>query len=190
MSSDREQIAAGNEGQSEGQGTPPGTGAPARGPSHAERARGLAERARWGALSTVARDPAGFPYGSLVATAVDAQGRPLLLISRLAEHTKNLADRPEASILLLDTSDPSASPLAQGRVTLLGACRPVPAEETAECRRLFLAAHPDSAQYADFSDFAFYRLEPAQLRYVGGFGRMSWIDAEAYRRAGPLGEAG
>jgi len=125
-----------------------------------------------------------------VATAVDAQGRPLLLISRLAEHTKNLADRPEASILLLDTSDPSASPLAQGRVTLLGACRPVPAEETAECRRLFLAAHPDSAQYADFSDFAFYRLEPAQLRYVGGFGRMSWIDAEAYRRAGPLGEAG
>jgi hypothetical protein len=190
MSSDREQIAATDEGKGEGQGREPdasGTGPSARGPSHAERARRLAERARWGALSTVARDPAGFPYGSLVATAVDALGRPVLLISRLAEHTKNLAARPEASILLLEASDPSANPLAGGRVTLLGACRPVPAEEVAECRRLFLAAHPDSAQYADFSDFAFHRLEPAELRYVGGFGRMSWVDAEDYRKAGSTG---
>lgn len=195
MTSDRKQIAAGNEGEQEGHGREPGSagadastrapGPTERAPSHAERARTLAQRARWGTLSTIARDPAGFPYGSLLATAVDAEGRPLLLISRLAEHTKNLEARPEASILLVDAPDPAASPLAQGRVTLLGLCRPVPAEDTAECRRIYLAAHPDAARYEGFGDFSYYRLEPTSLRYIAGFGRMSWIDAEAYRRAAP-----
>ncbi|HVK68668.1 MAG TPA: DUF2470 domain-containing protein, partial [Polyangium sp.] len=75
--------------------------------------------------------------------------------------------------------------LEKGRVTLIGACTAVPPEEVPECRALFLAAHPDAATYADFSDFSHYRIEPRSLRYVGGFGRMSWVDAAAYARAEP-----
>src|SRR5579862_6930954 len=97
----------------------------ARAPAHAERCRTLASRARSATLSTIARDPVGFPYGSLVTVAVDGEGRPLLLLSELAEHTQNLAHREDASILLTEPIDPSRSPLAIGRVTLLGPCRRV-----------------------------------------------------------------
>jgi hypothetical protein len=155
-------------------------------PSHAERARTLAHRARWGALSTLARDPAGYPYGSLVATVVDpADGAALLCISRLAEHTQNLLARPEASLLLHERPTDDRSPLALGRLTLLGPCQPVPAASLEAARELYIAAHPDAAQYASFGDFGFYRLAPVSLRFVAGFGRMSWIDAEAYRAAAP-----
>ena len=57
------------------------------------------------------------------------------------------------------------------------------AEERDEARRVFLAAQPDASYYVDFKDFAFYRLDPIALRYVGGFGRMSWVTAEDYLAA-------
>src|SRR4051812_37720843 len=75
---------------------------PPRAPTHAERCRTLAHEARAATLATIARDPEGFPYASLVTVAVDASGRPLLLLSQLAEHTKNLERRADASILLTE----------------------------------------------------------------------------------------
>ena len=154
-------------------------------PSHAERCRTLAAGARAGTLCTIARDPEGYPYGSLVTVAIDAEGRPLLLLSRLAEHTQNLDHRADTSILLSEPLERHAQPLAVGRVTLLGECRLVPEAERADARATFLAVQKDAAYYVDFSDFAFYRLEPSALRYVGGFGRMSWVTAADYAAAEP-----
>jgi putative heme iron utilization protein len=154
-------------------------------PSHAERCRTLVLRARSASLSTIARDPEGFPYGSLVTVAVDGGGRPVLLISTLAEHTKNLLARSEASILITEPLDAHDQPLAVGRVTILGRCEAVPDDERASVRETFLAQQPSSSYYVDFKDFAFFRLEPSSLRYVGGFGRMSWVSAEDYRLAEP-----
>jgi len=157
--------------------------APARSsvsPRHAGEARKLAVSARFGALATIAREPAGFPYGSLVALIVDGAGRPIFLLSRLAEHTQNLIASPDASVLLFEAGDPTQNPLEKGRVTLLGPCSPVPAEDVASCRAAFLAAHPDASTYVAFADFSFYRLEPQSVRYIAGFGRMSWVDARAY----------
>ncbi|MBX3217092.1 MAG: DUF2470 domain-containing protein [Labilithrix sp.] len=153
-------------------------------PSHAERCRTLIAGARAATLSTLANDPPGYPYGSLVTVAFDG-GRPLLLISRLAEHTQNLERRADASVLVTEPLDRHAQPLAVGRVTLLGPCRPVADAERDGARATFLAAHPDASYYVDFSDFAFYRLDPVALRYVGGFGRMSWVTAEDYLAAEP-----
>ncbi|MDC3960229.1 HugZ family pyridoxamine 5'-phosphate oxidase [Polyangium jinanense] len=191
MTKGREQNAAGNESQGKGvdtrstvAGTGP-SGASPHAPSHAERARTLARAARFGSLATMARDPEGFPYASLVALATDARGRALFLLSRLAEHTQNLLARPEASVLLLESPIVGDKLLEKGRVTLIGPCTAVPPEEVSECRALFLAAHPDAATYADFADFSHYRIEPRSLRYVGGFGRMSWVDVAAYTRAEP-----
>lgn len=157
-----------------------------REPTHAQLARELVGRAASAALSTHAKEPAGFPYGSLVAIAADDRGRPVLCISRLAEHTVNLSARSEASLLLTAPCQPPATgdPLAHGRVTLLGLCAPVPAEERQDARALFLARHADATRYIDFADFTLYRLEPVALRYVGGFGRMSWVSTEDYLSAG------
>ena len=131
-------------------------------------------------LATVARDPEGFPYASLVAFASDANGRPLLLLSRLAEHTENLRLRPQASLLVCEPDASNVDPLSLGRVTILGPCVLVPEDEKADARATFLARQPSAATYVDFADFAFYRLEPRALRFVGGFGRMSWVSAQEY----------
>jgi hypothetical protein len=157
----------------------------ARAPTHAERCRTLVAEARAATLCTVARDPAGYPYGSLVTVAVDALGRPLFLLSELAEHTGNLHAHPEASALLTEPLGTHDQPLALGRVTLLGDCARVPADERQAAREAFLAHQPTASYYVDFSDFGFYRLEPKALRYVGGFGRMSWVTVADYRAAEP-----
>lgn len=154
-------------------------------PSHAERCRTLVTGAKAATLSTIARDPDGYPYGSLVTVAFDASGRPLLLLSKLAEHTQNLAHRADASLLVTEPSERHAQPLALGRVTLLGPCAPVPDVDREQVRATFLAAQPDASYYVDFSDFGFFRLEPLALRYVGGFGRMSWVSAADYASAEP-----
>lgn len=155
-------------------------------PSHAERCRTLVVRARHGTLCTLAREPQGFPFGSLVALACDAAGRPLLLLSALAEHTRNLHASPEASILVTAVTGGTADPLAHPRATLIGTCTKIGDEADARAASdTFLAAHPSAATYASFKDFAMYRLEPAGVRYVGGFGRMSWVGPEQYAAAEP-----
>ncbi|HEU4533698.1 MAG TPA: pyridoxamine 5'-phosphate oxidase family protein, partial [Polyangiaceae bacterium] len=154
-------------------------------PSHAERCRTLVARAKSATLSTIARDPAGFPYGSLVTVAADVRGRPLFLLSELAEHTGNLHACADASALLTEPLDGHDEPLAVGRVTILGTCAKVEGGEVAAVREAFLRQQPGAAYYVDFKDFAFYRLEPRALRYVGGFGRMSWVGADEYAAAEP-----
>lgn len=145
-----------------------------------------------GALSTVAREPEGYPFGSLVAYAVDEGGHPLLLISRLAEHTSNVDADPRGSLLVAERSGDGDDPLAHGRVTLLGPIARIDdADEVALVRARYLDVHPNAAMYVDFPDFAFYRLTVTDLRYVGGFGRMSWVDAAGYiaAEADPLAAA-
>jgi putative heme iron utilization protein len=159
-------------------------GSPPSSPLHACRA--LAASARFGALATVARDPAGWPFATLVAVALDERGRPLLLLSRLAEHTKNLEACAHASLLVTeaegegDGNAAGADPLARGRMTLVGECARVTDEGRAAALSRFVAVHPSAASYASFADFAVWRLEVAHVRWVGGFGRMEWIAGEEY----------
>jgi putative heme iron utilization protein len=145
----------------------------------------LVEEARSATLCTVAREPSGFPYGSLVTVAVDAEGRPLFLLSELAEHTGNLHARSECSALLTEPLGSHDQPLALGRVTILGRCTKVGDNDRGTVRERFLSKQETASYYVDFKDFAFYRLEPEALRYVGGFGRMSWVTSEDYRTAAP-----
>ncbi|MET0387418.1 MAG: DUF2470 domain-containing protein [Polyangiales bacterium] len=148
-------------------------------PSHAERARTLAASHDTGALGSVALDPAGYPYTSFITFAL-YEGEPLFLISRLAEHTRNLNADARASLLVHETG--KADPLANGRVTLLGRCHKLERTDTA-AREAYLAVHPGAGYYVDFKDFDFYRLTLEAVRYIGGYGRMSWVLAEDFRRA-------
>lgn len=151
-------------------------------PTDAERGRTLLGTARTGALSTVTTDPAGFPFGSLVAYAVDDVGRPLLCLSDLAEHSRNLAADPRASLMV--SASGAGDPLALARVTVLGTVTELHGDEREATLRTYRATHPD-AFYAVFGDFRTYRLEVASVRYVGGFGRMSWVSAADHAAAEP-----
>jgi heme iron utilization protein len=150
-------------------------------PSDAERGRTLLATSRTGALATVTVD-GGFPFGSLVAYAVDDAGRPLLCLSDLAEHSRNLAADPRAS--LMATESGTGDPLALARVTVLGAVVELHDAERDEALRTYQDRHPD-AFYAAFHDFRLYRLDVASVRYVGGFGRMSWVSADDHATAEP-----
>ena len=150
-------------------------------PTHAERARTLVAQISTGTLCTLAIEPAGYPYGSFVTVAFE-RGNPIFLISALAEHTRNLERDPRASLLVAESR--SADPLANGRVTMLGLCTPVDADG-GSARAAFLAAHPNSAYYVDFRDFGFWKLHVDSVRYIGGYGRMSWIGQAEWESAEP-----
>jgi putative heme iron utilization protein len=155
-------------------------GRPAATPTHAEQARTLAARLRIGTLCTVCQVPRGYPFGSLVTVAFD-RGHPVFLLSELAEHTKHLHADSRASLLVADTC--VDDPLANARMTLLGECRRVKDKQLAA--KLFLEQHREAARYAGFEDFAYWRLEPSAIRYIGGFGQMSWVSASDYFAAQP-----
>ena len=115
----------------------------------------------------------GWPFASLVLAALDADGTPLLLISDLAEHAKNIARGPRVS-LLFDGTAGLADPLTGPRVTVLGEARQ--SDDPARLKR-FLARHPSAELYAGFADFHLYRVEVARAHLVAGFGRIHWIEA-------------
>jgi heme iron utilization protein len=146
----------------------------------AEVARDLVTRATLASLSTVGLRPAGFPYGSLVAFAADELGRPLLLLSALAEHTRNLAACDKASLLV---SEPGATDIVVApRVTISGTCTRVDPSELPATRRAYVAKHPQAATW--FADllhhYQMFRLEPSELRVIVGFGRLSWLTFAEY----------
>jgi hypothetical protein len=150
-------------------------------PTHAERARTLLGKLRTGALATVAKEPEGHPYPSFVTFAVD-RGDPVFLISEMAEHTQNLRRDPRASLLAAESR--SEDPLANGRVTLLGECGPVE-EGDASARESYLERFPNASYYCDFKDFHFWRLSVDSVRYIGGYGRMSWVGGDDWKAAEP-----
>ncbi len=114
--------------------------------------------------------------------APDDRGRPVFLISGMAVHTTNLKSDARAS-LLVAAAESAAEPLAGARVTVLGEVLPVSANDAAAARELYLARFEPAREWAGFSDFGFYRLEPAEVYYVGGFGVMGWIGAAEYETA-------
>jgi heme iron utilization protein len=127
------------------------------------------------ALGTLLRGTGGAPYVSLVNVATDHDGAPLLLLSDLADHTRNLAVDERAS-LLFDGTGEREDPLAGERVTLQGRLRQ---SDEPRHRSRYLARHPAATGYADFKDFHFYRLAIERAHLVAGFGRIHWLEAAA-----------
>jgi heme iron utilization protein len=143
---------------------------------------------RFGTLATRSRDD-GCPYPTVLPFAPDARHRPVILVSRLAEHTRNLQLDPQAGFLLFEAQ--SADVLGAPRTTVTG--RVVPSESVsssaASPARRYLRYHPEAERYLALGDFAFFTLVPARLRHIGGFGAMGWIDAHELNTIAPLEEA-
>lgn len=139
----------------------------------AQEARGLLRRARTGTLGTINADD-GTPYASLVNVATDVRGCPLILVSTLAWHTKNLLADPRGSLMVAELPA-QGDALTGPRVTVMGRFRQVDGQEVG---RRYLARHPAAELYAGFGDFAFWRLEPERAHAVAGFGRIETIPAD------------
>ena len=149
---------------------------PSKSTAVAVGARALVRQCDRAMLSTAQADDGGWPYGSLVMTACDYEGRPIMLLSDLAEHSKNLKQDARVS-LLFDATDGLEDPLAGARVTVMG--RAV-LTKTLTNKERYLARHPASAAYVDFADFKFYSLEVTRVHQVAGFGQIDWISAQAF----------
>jgi heme iron utilization protein len=137
---------------------------------------------RYGALCTLSKKFNGHPFGSITPYLVDHDGSLLILISALAEHTKNLAGDPRVSLITHDQADPDIQ--AQGRVTVIGNARPEADREQAGSR--YLRYFPEAAAYFGMHDFSFYRIVPIAMRHIAGFGKIHWVDMADY----PVAQAG
>lgn len=139
-------------------------------------AKTLLRATRAGTLATIDRNT-GHPFASLVNVATDADGAPLILVSRLSTHTANLEQDGRASVLLATTG--KGDPLAYPRLTLLGTFKPLARDNSDEprARQRFLARHPKSHLYAGFADFSFWRLAVVSAHLNGGFARAADLKA-------------
>lgn len=135
----------------------------------ARLARSLLRRSRQGALATLMAG-SGDPYCSLVNLASHPDGAPILLISRLALHTKNILADGRVSLMLDERVE--GDPLEGARIMLAGRAEEAAEGETELLRRRYLGAHPTAEAFVEFKDFSFFRIRPTAAHLVAGFGRI------------------
>ncbi len=145
--------------------------------SNARAARQLLRAHRYGALCTLSKKFDGHPFGSIAPYLVDHDGSLLILISALAEHTKNILNDPRVSLITHNQDDPHIQ--TQGRITVVGSA--TLDENRDRCGKRYLRYFPEAQTYFDMPDFAFFRITPLALRYIGGFGDIHWVKADQYR---------
>ncbi|MGB5150490.1 MAG: DUF2470 domain-containing protein [Mycobacterium sp.] len=150
-------------------------------PSAAEEARTIAAATNTGTLATLTAD--GAPWASLVTYGLH-QGAPVLCVSNMAEHGRNLVGDQRASIAIVAPDAPD-DPLASGRVTLAGMVVRPTGEDLQTVRAAHLAAVPAAKYYIDYSDFTLWVLQVQRVRWVGGYGRMDSASGHDYTAAAP-----
>jgi heme iron utilization protein len=150
-------------------------------PSAAEEARTIAASTNTATLASLTAT--GDPWASYVTYGL-LYGAPVLCVSQMAEHGRNLAGDPRASIAIVAPATDS-DPLAGARITLAGVVEHPTGDELAAARAAHIAAVPAAKYYVDYSDFALWVLRVQRVRWVGGYGRMDSATAEAYAAAAP-----
>ncbi len=150
-------------------------------PSAAEESRAIAASTNAGTLATLTAT--GDPWASFVTYGL-LGGAPVLCVSDLAEHGRNLAADPRTSIAIVSPT-PDPDPQSWARVTLAGVAERPAGDELVAARRAHLAAVPDAKNYIDFADFTVWMLRVQRVRWYGGYGRMDEATGEAYAAAAP-----
>ncbi len=143
----------------------------------AKLTRSLLRRSRQAALATLMAD-SGDPYCSLVNVASHADGSPILLISRLAVHTKNILADSRVSLMVDERTE--GDPLEGSRIMLAGRAGQAGADDLPILRRRYLNAHPSAEAFVNFDDFSFFRIRPSGVHLVAGFGRIVDLNPEQF----------
>lgn len=143
--------------------------------SLAKEAKQFLRSTRRGVLSTHSVKHDGFPFGSVCPFVVDQAGAPIILISTIAEHTKNIIGNAKVSLMLLgDEADMHAN----ARLTLMGEATIID-KNNDDLQARYLRYMPQAASYFEMHDFHFYRIQITQARYIAGFGKMGWLEGDA-----------
>jgi putative heme iron utilization protein len=143
--------------------------------SNARHARRYLRARQHGVLSTLSRRFAGYPYGSAVPFVLDHEAQPVILVSRLAEHTRNLEADARTSLVVRDDGDDVQ---AGARLTLLGNAARIDCDPP--LRERFLRYHPQARQLLGLGDFSYWRITPMTLRFIAGFGTIRWVSASEF----------
>jgi putative heme iron utilization protein len=145
--------------------------------SAATEARQFLSATHSGVLSTISARLEGYPFGSIAPFVLDHDGNPLILISTIAEHTKNIQADARVSLIAFDSG---ASDMQAGaRLTVIGKAIPMDKDEALRAR--YLRYFPQAEGYFDMHDFLFHRIEVEQARFIGGFGKIHWIPGDELR---------
>jgi putative heme iron utilization protein len=136
-------------------------------------------------LSTLSIDVEGYPFGSIAPYAVGHDGKPIILISDIAQHTRNIKRNNKVSLTVFDpnTDDPQSS----SRLTWIGDAEPIDQADI-DARDRYLRYFPTSESYFGTHDFSFYRIGLKRARFIGGFGQIFWIDPDAMLANNPFRE--
>ena len=139
-------------------------------------ARRLLHHQSVGVLSTHSVDVEGYPFGSITPFILNYDGEPIMLISDIAQHTRNIKHNKKVSLTIFDqcADDPQAS----SRLTWIGDAEPVKSSE-AEIGERYLRYFPSAESYFETHDFSFYRIGLRRARFIGGFGQIYWIEPDA-----------
>lgn len=137
-----------------------------------------------GVLSTHSQAYPGYPFGSVVPYCLSESGVPLILISALAQHTKNIQADSKVSLTLLE-SKPGNVQQAE-RLTLLADAVAVEGDAVENVALRYYSHFPDAQGYHTDLDFVFYQLQPVQFRYIEGFGKINWLAPESLVQPSPF----
>jgi heme iron utilization protein len=146
-----------------------------------EEARTLMASARSGSLATLSQD--GTPWASIVTFGATAAGEPVLVVSTMAEHGRNLAREPRCSVATAEPVPEGEDPLDRARITLAGRVIVPEGEEADAALEAHARHYPFARDYAAYADFTTYVLRVERVRWVGGFARMSTVEAGEYAAA-------
>ncbi len=161
----------------------------------ARASRELLRRMAAGVLASQSVAAPGYPLGSLVPYVMTPEGRCVIYVSAIAQHTRNMQGDARVSLTVVEAAltGVEGDTQAAGRVSVLGDASPLSGAALDAARTRYEAFFPESRGHADVHDFAYWQIEPVRVRYIGGFGAIHWIEGDAFclpRAAWQDGEAG
>jgi putative heme iron utilization protein len=148
-------------------------------------ARRLLNHQSVGVLSTHSIDVQGYPFGSIAPYVLDYEGEPAILISDIAQHTRNIKQNNKVSLTVFDPR--AEDPQASSRLTWIGDAESIDPSET-DIRDRYLRYFPSAESYFETHDFSFYRIRLRRARFIGGFGQIFWIEPDAMLVKNPFRE--
>ena len=138
-------------------------------------ARALIQEEQHGVLCTISQKISGYPFGSVTPYAMTGDGEPTILISEIAEHTKNLRADPRVSLFIQESAFLNDTQSGR-RITLMGLAQPVANETVDDARARYLARFPNAEQYFSVHDFTLFKISTQYVRFIGGFGEIYWLE--------------
>lgn len=134
-------------------------------------------------LSTHSVDVEGYPFGSVVPYCLNQEGNPVILISSIAQHTKNILSNPKVSLIATEGGTDDLQ--AVGRITYIGNAEKLNDDDSDSMERYY-SYFPQSRGYHKTHDFDFYKIQPVRIRFIGGFGQIYWLEKEEFLLANPF----